>query len=340
MIIRPGPRNLITDIPGLLVGNADDAELRSGVTVLLPDQPAVAAVCVQGGAPGTRETDALRSGMLVDVIHGLVLSGGSAYGLDAGAGVMNWLARRGRGYQPGPPPMKPVPIVPAAILFDLGSGNKEWGDDPPYRRLGVEACQAAGSDFALGSAGAGLGAKAGRIKGGLGSASAAAENGLIVGALAAVNPLGAVVMPGGRLWAADLEQGDEMGGQPLRGDDGPLPLSLPAEGRLGGHTTIAAVATNARLSRVELERVCLMAHDGMARAIRPVHSPFDGDTVFGLSAGDWTSDSTPARRLGLIGHLAADCLTRAIGRAVVAATAIDEVPAYRDLFGHLLKQKN
>ncbi|HEY0418714.1 MAG TPA: P1 family peptidase, partial [Acetobacteraceae bacterium] len=208
---RPGPRNLITDIVGIAVGNADDAAVRSGVTVVLPEARAVAAVDVRGGGPGTRETDALGPTCLVESVDAIVLSGGSAFGLDAAAGAMAWLAVRGRGFAVGP---AVVPIVPAAVLFDLGNGgDKHWGDRPPYRDLALAACAAAGRDFALGNAGAGSGAKAGDLKGGLGSVSAVTDDGFQVGALVAANPLGSVVMPGdGAFWAWALERNGEFGG--------------------------------------------------------------------------------------------------------------------------------
>jgi L-aminopeptidase/D-esterase-like protein len=196
-MIYPGARNLITGVPGILVGNAEDHAVRSGVTVVLPEAAAVCAVDVRGGAPGTRETDALDPGGLVEVVHAVVMSGGSAFGLDAAGGAMAWLAARGQGFRAAD---ARIPIVPAAILFDLhNGGDKAWGDLPPYRELGRRACAAAAREFALGNAGAGLGATAGNLKGGLGSASFVLERGdgepMTVGALAAVNTLGAVTMP-------------------------------------------------------------------------------------------------------------------------------------------------
>jgi L-aminopeptidase/D-esterase-like protein len=213
-MIYPGARNLITDVPGILVGNAEDHAVRSSVTVVLPEAAAVCAVDVRGGAPGTRETDALDPGGLIEVVDAVVLSGGSAYGLDAAGGVMAWLAARGQGFRVGD---ASIPIVPAAILFDLHNGSdKAWDDLPPYRELGRRACAAAAREFALGNAGAGLGATAGKLKGGLGSASFVRERGdgepLTVGALAAVNALGAVTMPDSTVfWAWPFEQAGEFG---------------------------------------------------------------------------------------------------------------------------------
>lgn len=337
-MIVPGPRNLLTDVDGIAVGNAGSAPVRSGVTVVLPDRPAVAAVDVRGGAPGTRETDALDPTALVDRIDAVVVAGGSAFGLDAAQGVMSWLAGRGRGFPVGAGPLR-VPIVPSAILFDLlNGGDKGWGERPPYFDLGRDACEAAGPDFALGNAGAGLGAKAGPLKGGLGSASALLPDGLQVAALAAVNPGGSVVIPGtGTFWAWTLEQGGELGGQrpPARpiglGDGLHRPVLAP---RAGENTTIGVVATNARLDRVEARRLAIMAQDGLARAIRPVHTPFDGDTVFALATGraELPADIAAGRAEALmrLGAAAADCMARAVARGVFEAESLGPYPAYRE----------
>src|SRR5260370_23855720 len=210
---EPGPRNLITDVPGLLVGQAEDAAGITGTTVVLCEAPAVAAVDVRGGGPGSRETELLDPAALVQRVDAIVLSGGSAFGLDAAAGVMQGLAAIGRGFVVGGARARAgvlVPIVPAAILFDLAfPGRRPWSGEPPYRRLGYEALAQAGKDFPLGNAGAGLGAKAGRLKGGVGSASLrldpGAMGGATVGALVAVNTWGSAVRPGcGRLWAPAL----------------------------------------------------------------------------------------------------------------------------------------
>ncbi|WP_207480835.1 P1 family peptidase [Arenibaculum pallidiluteum] len=331
----PGARNLLTDVDGLLVGNAGDAALRSGVTVVLPERPCVAAVDVRGGAPGTRETDALDPACWVDRVDALVLSGGSAFGLDAAQGAMAWLAARGRGFPVG---SVRVPIVPAAILFDLlNGGDKDWGDARPYDALARRACEAAGPAFDLGNQGAGLGAKAGALKGGLGSASAVCPDGLQVGALIAANPVGSVVVPGtGTFWAWMLEQDGEMGFQ--RPPAGPIPMAAgierPQGARLGGNTTIGVVATNARLSKAEAQRLAIMAQDGLARAIRPVHTPFDGDTIFALATGTAELPTEPtgdrAAALYRLGTLAADCAARAVARGVFAAGTLGPWPAYRE----------
>jgi len=317
--------NLITDVPGLKVGNAEDWDALTGVTVLLPDQPAVAAADVRGGGPGTREIDVMDPANLVEEIHAICLSGGSAFGLDAAGGVMARLAAQGRGYPIG---SFHVPIVPSAILFDLmNGGDKSWGEDPPYRALGKQATDAAAIDFALGNAGAGLGATAGPLKGGLGSASMTLPDGTMVGALVAANPTGSVIMPDGKtFWAWALEQGDEFGGNPppttRATGDAAVATAMP-----GANTTIAIVATDAALSKGQAKRVATMAHDGFARAIRPVHTPFDGDTVFSLSTAQ--RPAPDPQTLSQIGSAAADCLARAIARAIWLATDIGGMSSYR-----------
>ena len=368
--MRPGPRNLITDVAGLAVGNAEDHDVRTGVTVLLGERPFTAAVHVMGGAPGTRETDLLAPDRLVQEADALVLAGGSAFGLDAASGVADALRAAGRGFAVGD---QRVPIVPAAILFDLlNGGAKDWAENP-YRGLGARALAAAGRDFALGTAGAGTGATTRGMKGGLGSASAVLENGLTVGALVAVNALGSgagggggargggggggaggggggrggggggrgggrargwVTVGGGReFWAAPWELDAEFGGLGL-------PAAFPAaaeprpEKRPGAATTIAIVATDARLTRVETQRMATAAHDGMARAIVPSHTPFDGDLIFAAATGARPL-ADPVADLFLLGHAAASCLARAIARAVYLAEARegDVMPAWRARFG-------
>ena len=331
-MLRPGPRNLITDVDGILVGNAEDERVRSGVTVVLPGAAALAAVDVRGGAPGTRETDALHPTSLAPGVDAIVLSGGSAFGLDAASGVMQWLAEAGRGFLAGG---HHVPIVPAAILFDLANGgDKQWGREPPYRRLGETAAMRAGLDFALGNAGAGLGASAGRIKGGLGSVSTVGDDGWQVGALVAGNPVGSVLVPGTTtLWGALFAQADELGdAQPGAAPRSvPIDLDLPAEGRIGGHTCIGVVATNLILTKAEALRIAIMAHDGLARAVRPVHTPFDGDTLFVLSTARVPLPEPKPLALARLGHIAADCVTRALTRGVYAADSLGDRPGYRSL---------
>ncbi len=328
-MIRPGRRNLITDVPGLRVGNADDAALRSGVTVILPDAPAVAAADVRGGGPGTREIDLLDPSTLVDHIHAIVLSGGSAFGLAAADGAVSWLAEQGRGFEISG---AIVPLVPAAILFDLSNrGDKSWGSNPPYRDLAWQAAEAATHDFPLGNIGAGMGATAGPLKGGLGSASLVLDDGLAIGALVAANPAGSVTEPGcGRFWAAPFEQAEEFGGR--REGAGPIDLDYSFNSQPGANTTLAVVATDAALTPAQARRVAIMAHDGLARAIRPVHTPFDGDTVFVLSLGRRPLDP-PADALARIGMLAADCVCRAIARAVYEAESLDQMKSYKEIHG-------
>ena len=328
-------RNLITDVDGLLVGNAGDDALMTGVTVVLPEAPTVASVDVRGGAPGTRETDLLDPSARVDRIDAVVLSGGSAFGLDAAAGAMAWLAERGRGVAVGD---AVVPIVPAAILFDLRGGiARRWGDTPPYRALARRAVETAAQDFPLGNVGAGLGAKAGRLKGGLGSASAIAPTGETVGALVAANPWGSVVMPGSPcFWAWALEQDGELGGQP-RPDTATIDLadlSDCAPVRIDTNTTIAVVATDASLTKADCRRLAIMAQAGLARAIRPVHTLFDGDTVFALATA--RRGAVDPAGLVRLGALAADCLARAVARAVFEARSAGGFVSYQERHGHLL----
>ena len=310
--MRPGLRNLITDVPGLRVGNAADARLKSGVTVLTADAPFAASVHVMGGAPGTRETDLLAPDKTVQAVDALFLSGGSAFGLDAGSGIMAGLRSMGRGFAVGP---ARVPIVPGAILFDLlNGGDKDWTDSP-YPALGRQALEAAAADFAIGSEGAGTGAATARWKGGLGSASAVLDSGAVVGALVAVNALGDPTAPSGQFWAAPWEMGAEFGGLGLGGPFDPQAEPRP-EKRQGEATTIAIVATDLALDKAALTRMAVAAHDGLARAIVPSHTPMDGDLVFAASTG--ARPHADADRW-LVGHAAACCLARAVARGLYAA---------------------
>lgn len=334
--MTPGPRNLITDIPGLLVGNAQDDVLKSGATVLTAKEPFTASVHVMGGAPGTRETDLLAPDKSVTQVDAIALSGGSAFGLDACSGVSDALRAQGRGFQVG---NVVVPIVPGAILFDLlNGGDKDW-DTNPYSALGRAAFEGASDRFDLGTAGAGTGALAAMHKGGLGSASLMLDNGVTVGALVAANPLGSVTTPGDRhFWASPFEIGDEFGGL---GPDpsvglGQLTVSRKAQamrpaGPDKANTTIAIVATDATLSKPQCQRLAVAAHDGIARAILPAHTPGDGDLVFGVSTG--ARPLASEAELGPIGHAAALCLSRAIARAVYLATpaAGDLLPCWAGL---------
>ncbi|WP_225028001.1 P1 family peptidase [Xinfangfangia pollutisoli] len=328
--MRPGKRNLITDVAGLLVGNAQDAGLRSGVTVLTAAQPFTAAVQVMGGAPGTRETDLLAPDRMVQQVDALVLSGGSAFGLAACDGVAAGLRAAGRGFAVGP---ALVPIVPGAILFDLlNGGAKDWADNP-YPALGRAALAAAAADFALGTAGAGYGAMTGALKGGLGSASCILPSGITVGALVAVNALGEACQgDDGQFWAAPFEEAAEFGGRgpaPVTPLDAPLPMK-----RLGEATTIAIVATDAALTKTQAHRMAVAAHDGMARALVPSHTPLDGDLVFAAATGQHALQD-PVRDPYQIGHAAATCLARAIARGVFLARSQpgDLQPSWHSRFG-------
>lgn len=324
---KPGTKNLITDVNGIKIGNAEDEKVMTGVTAIVPDNAAVAGVDVRGGGPGTRETEALNPDCLVERVDAVVLSGGSVYGLEAAAGAVMALAKLGRGFQ-----MKVirVPIVPSAVLFDLGNaGNKEWGDMPPYRRLGMAAVETAGDDFALGNIGAGYGAAAGRIKGGLGSASLISADGVQVGAVFAVNPVGSVVIPGTRhFWAWPFEQDGEYGGFGPPEFQGDMPLDIPAESRLAENTTIGVVATNITLTKSEAKRIAIMAHDGLARAIRPVHTPFDGDSIFAISTEKKELSEPRPFGVAKIGAMAADCVARSVARAVYNARSLGGVPGF------------
>ncbi|MGR3363559.1 MAG: P1 family peptidase [Maritimibacter harenae] len=330
--MRPGAKNLITDVAGLAVGNAADPGVKSGATVLLGEAPFVAGVHVMGGAPGTRETDLLAPDKTVQEVDALVLSGGSAFGLDAASGVANALRAQGRGFAVGP---VNVPIVPGAILFDLvNGGDKDWAE-PPYKALGREALASAGADFELGSVGAGTGALTGDLKGGLGSASLVLESGITVGALVAVNPVGGVTGPEGQFWANPWEFDGEFGGRgPVTGfDPGATPVTKLTQ---GAATTIAIVATDAALTQAQATRMATAAHDGMARAIHPSHTPLDGDLVFAAATGARALE-TPEVELMLLGHAAATCLARAIARGVYHATPAqgDLLPTWRERFaGH------
>ncbi|WP_419912747.1 P1 family peptidase [Hoeflea sp.] len=335
-----GARNLITDVEGLLVGNAQDSKLKSGVTALLCENEAVASVQVLGGAPGTRDTDLLDPHNTVETINGIVLSGGSAFGLDAASGVQAALREKGVGFQIGE---AVIPIVPGAILFDMiNGGDKDWGLYPPYRELGYEAVRAAKPDFDTGTAGAGAGAVTAELKGGLGSASTLLDNGVTVGALVAVNSVGTVNVGGGaHFWAAPFEIGDEFGGLGL---PAPLPASTTdlrikfreRQNLEGTNTTIAVIATDAILTKAEAKRLAIAAHDGYARAIWPAHTPFDGDLIFGLATG---GSGTRINVDGFIDLCAAAAATmaRAIARGIYDAKAEpgDLWPTWKAKYGNV-----
>jgi L-aminopeptidase/D-esterase-like protein len=330
-MLAPGSRNLITDVEGILVGHAEDHAVRSGTTVVFPEERCTAAADVRGGAPGTRDIHALDPTAIRGEVDAIVLSGGSMYGADAASGVVAELGARGRGVSFGG---ATIPVVPSAILFDLmNGGDKGWGADPPYNRLGRQALAAVGRDFALGNIGAGLGARANMLKGGLGSASLWSDDGVQVGALVAVNSFGSVVMPGtDRFWAGPLEIGEEFGGlgPPPPGWRGEPEMPLPPGFALNpmANTTIAVVAVNALLDKAQAQRLAIMAQDGLARAIRPIHTPFDGDTVFILATG--RLPLTGPAMLARLGHLAADTLSRAVARGVFHAQSLGDRPGWAE----------
>ena len=292
-----GKSDSILDVGGLKVGSAHDEKALTGTTVIIPDQPVAMGVDVRGGGPGTRDTEALDPTCLVQKVHGLVLSGGSVFGLAAADGVISHLSEKGVGL-----PISPVtvPVVPSAILFDLANGgDKNWGGIPPYRDLGLAAANAAGAPVENGCFGAGFGARAGAKRGGLGTASFVLPDGRAVGAIVAVNSFGASM----------TEEDTRLGH-----------VELPKVGFVGANTTIAAVATNVALDKAGCKRLAMMAQDGFARALRPIHTPFDGDTVFAMSTGKMTPEEDAGVAMAVLGTLAADCLVRAIGKAVDAAT--------------------
>lgn len=318
-----GKFNLITDVAGLKVGNASDVEARTGVTVVTADVALRAAVDVRGGGPGTRETEALALDTLVERVDALVLSGGSVYGLAAADAVCRQLGGQRRGFSLVDRPDVPVsPIVPAAILYDLANGgSKDWGTEPPYARLGEQALQNAGASFNLGPVGAGTGATAGAYRGGLGSASWVTDDGFTVAAMVAVNSFGSPYVAGtNQFWAAPFEVDDEFGGRGFpshsRSSGFPTDSKIGSPGRT--HTTLAVVATDADLSSADLQRMAIMAQDGLARAIRPAHGPTDGDIVFVLSTTNRSVASSLITTTQL-GSIAGDVLARAVARGVFAS---------------------
>jgi L-aminopeptidase/D-esterase-like protein len=330
-------KNLLTDIAGVRVGHADDARLASGVTAVIFDRPAVAAIDVRGGGPGTREGALLDLANTVERIDAVALGGGSAFGLEAGGGVQAWLAEQGRGFRIRE---AVIPIVPGAILFDLlNGGNKTWGRFAPYRDLGYTAAAAASTNFALGSVGAGLGATTANFKGGIGSASAATQSGVRVAALAVVNAAGSVTVGDGPwFWAAPFEIDGEYGGRGLPPSFTPDMLTMRLKGGAAAtaveNTTLAVVVTDAVLTKAQAKRLAMIAQTGFARAIYPVHAPLDGDVVFAAATGERPVD--PLIGLTELGMVAANVVARAIARGVYTAAALPfpaALPAWKDRFG-------
>jgi L-aminopeptidase/D-esterase-like protein len=330
-------KNLLTDIAGVRVGHAEDAKLASGATAIVFDQPAVAAIDVRGGGPGTREDALLDLANTVERVDAIALSGGSAFGLETGGGVQAWLAEQGHGFRVRE---ALIPIVPGAILFDLlNGGDKAWGRFSPYRDLGYAAAASAGTDFALGSVGAGLGAATANFKGGLGSASAVTADGIKVAAIVAVNAVGSVTVGDGPwFWAAPFEVNGEFGGRGLPGTFTEDMLKMRIKGGPAAsereNTTIGLVVTDATLTKPQAKRLAMIAHTGFARAIYPVHAPTDGDVLF--AAATCEKPIEPLAGLTEIGMVAANVVARAIARGVYSATALpfaDALPAWKDRFG-------
>ncbi|SMC44013.1 P1 family peptidase [Rhizobium sp. RU36D] len=326
--------NLLTDINGVSVGHATDMSLGSGVTAIVFAEPATASGSVLGGAPGGRDTTLLDPAMTVETVDAFVLSGGSAFGLDAAGGVQAGLRAIGRGFQVG---NVRVPIVPQAILMDLlNGGNKNWGLQSPYRDMGYAAFEAAATGpFSLGTVGAGTGATTATLKGGLGSASAVSSGGFKIAAIAAVNAMGsATVGSSGRFWAAPFEQQGEFGGRGYPPQFSPADTGLRIKGIDLTATTIGAVVTDAVLTKAQAHRLSIMAHDGLARAVLPAHLPSDGDTIF-AAATNAKALNGPADFMELC-HLATVVMARAIARGVYEASALPcpgAQPAWRDRFG-------
>ena len=333
----PGPKNLITDVPGILVGNSDDCVLKSGVSVLTSLNPMTASYSVMGGAPGTRETDLLEPDKTVHGINAVVLSGGSAFGLDATNGVADHLRLKGRGFAMGP---VKVPIVPTAIIFDLrNGGNKSWSENP-YPELGRQAIENASENFCIGSYGAGFGATTGQLKGGLGSASSVLSNGTIVGALVIVNAMGNIIDPiSGKFWAAPFEFEDEYGGY------GPPPHAIQGSMlkyskinavKEGANSTIGIVATNSKITKAEAKRIATSAHDGFSRAIIPSHLPYDGDLIFAVSTGEQDRVNSNENFAELC-HASSVTMSRAIARAIYHASsdATDTVKCFKEAYKNI-----
>jgi L-aminopeptidase/D-esterase-like protein len=330
-------KNLLTDIAGVRVGHADDPKLASGVTAIIFDRPATAAIDVRGGGPGTRESALLDPANTVEGIDAIMLGGGSAFGLDGASGVQAWLAEQGRGFAVRG---AVIPIVPGAIVFDLlNGGDKSWGRFSPYRDLGYAAAAAASTDFALGSAGAGFGATTANFKGGLGSASAVTPDGVKVAAIAVVNAVGSVTVGDGPwFWAAPFEIGGEFGGRGMPQSFTPDMLKMRLKGGAAAtsaeNTTLVLVVTDAALTKAQARRLAMIAQTGMARAVYPVHAPLDGDVVFAAATGEKPVD--PLFGLTELGMVAANVVARAIARGVHAATALPfpgALPAWKDRFG-------
>lgn len=316
----------ITDVKGITVGSVEDLEALTGCTVILAgSEGAVCGVDVRGGGPGTRETDLLSPLNMVEKVHAVVLSGGSAFGLDVACGVMDYLEERGIGQKTM---AGVVPIVPAAVIYDLGVGNPKVRPD---REMGYLACQRAGGEVKEGNFGAGAGATVGKLrgyasstKGGLGTWSVTLSNGFTVGALVIVNAFGDVYDPekGGIVAGVRDDEGKIIGTrQAFENMSG---INMPAKGEFYTNTTIAAVACNGRFNKSQLTKLAGMAHNGLARVINPIHTYCDGDTIFALATGEMEAD------INVAGYLAQEVLARAVLRAVYAAETVKGIKAWRD----------
>lgn len=313
----------ITDVRGITVGSWEDKTALTGCTVVLTGREgAVCGVDVRGSAPGTRETDLLSPLNMVEKVQAVLLAGGSAFGLNAAAGIMDFLEERGLGHQVGP---TVVPIVPGAVLFDLGVGDYRIRPD---REAGYQACANAGVNIREGNAGAGMGATVGKLrgygfctKGGLGTYAIKLKNGFTVGALVAVNAFGDVIDPHtGKLIAGVRDDDNSLIGTETAWKTISGPVEIPT----GTNTTIAVVACNGEFDKSRATKIAQMAHDGLARVIRPVHTMYDGDTIFALATGEMAAD------VNIAGYMAAEALSQAVLRAVYAARSVPGVRCYSE----------
>lgn len=339
----PGKNNLITDVGGLMVGNSEDKDIITGVTALVPSQKFIASCDIRGGAPASRELDLLDPINTVNEINALVISGGSVYGLDSASAITSLIGHKNIGYKIDGSPIS-APIIPTACLFDLkNGGNKNWNSISPYYELGVEAYKNAKIDFPLGNYGAGMGAIAGKLKGGIGSASITIDGELVIGALVVVNSIGSTVIPGTNiLWGAPFEINNEFNTSDLSSDRSykkPSFIDALKDTKLENtaqkpreNTTIAIIATNADLSTVELKRLAIMSQAGLARSIRPINTPLDGDVVFTISNNNIKLSGPRENSITELGTLAADTLARAIGRAICNAESIKNIKSYIDFY--------
>ncbi len=333
-MISIGKKNLITDVDGILVGNSHDVQICTGCTVVTPIEGTIASADVRGGAPGTREVGALNPYNLVDNVDSIVLSGGSTWGLEAASSVASFIGASGRGYKPSNF-SKNVPMIPGAILYDLANGgDKDWGANPPYADLGVKAASNLSDQIILGNSGAGYGSMAGSLKGGLGSASFVTSEGLQVGGLFAVNSYGSAVNEEtGQFWAAIDEYKKEFGG---RGAPKEASLNILGGTSAAGslpkqNTTIGIIATNAKIEAKAAKRIAIMSHSGMSRAIRPIHSPVDGDVIFVLSTGTLKKELT-LNDINMVGELGARVCSRSIARAIYEAESLKGIPSWKEKY--------